>query len=146
MAAGSARPVEIVGYEGELPLLFPDAREREQGVYVSDRLARRYGLEPGRYVEIASTRSTLTPLGPMPRVRRMKVRETFAHSLLDHQEQLAMPLAAALTLLGRSSDHLVVETGDLSRAIEVGPALARDLPAGAEVRTWQDLNAPLLLA
>lgn len=146
LVAGSARPVEIIGYEGELPPRFPGSRSRQAGLYVSDRFARLYGLEPGEVLEIASTRSTLSPLGPLPRVRRLAVKDTFDHTALEQREQVAMPFESAAGLLGFSSEYLVVETGDLRRALRVAEQIEAQLPVGSNLRTWQDLNAPLLLA
>ena len=146
LVAGSARPVGVIGFEGQLPELFPAARDRSPGFYVSDRLARLYGLEPGQLVEVASTRSTLTPLGPMPRVRRLRVHETFEHPTLETRERVAMPLTLAASLIGTASQHLVVETGSLERALRVAEAIERVLPPDSRLRTWEDLNAPLLFA
>ena len=146
LLAGSARPVGVFGYEGDLPSTFPEARSRQPGLYLSDRFARHYGLVPGDLVEIASTRSTLSPLGPVPRVRRLPLFETFGHAVLEPRERVALPLADALALLGASSMRIEVATGDLNRALLVANELTERLPAETRIRTWQDLNEPLLLA
>ena len=146
LVGGSARPVEILGYDGALPRRFPEARQRQPGVYLSDRFARIHGLSPGDVVEVASTRSRLTPMGPLPRLRRLEIRETFEHPLLEPSEQIAIPWEQAAGLLGTASAHLVVETGDLDLALRVAPALEAALPAGADLLTWEDLNAALLFA
>jgi lipoprotein-releasing system permease protein len=145
LVAGSARPVELVGYEGSLPDSFPGARERQPGVYTSDRFARLHGLAPGDTFEIASTRSRLSPLGPVPRTRRVALTETYEHDLLEPSEVVAVPYAVAESLLGSASSHLVVRTGDLDRALSVAARIG-SLEPEADVLTWQDLNAPLLLA
>ena len=146
LVAGSARPVEIVGYEGELPGEFPEARQRTPGVYVSDRFARRYGFEPGEIIELASTRSTLSPLGPVPRVRRARVLDTFDHASLTPRERIALPFDLAETLVGGRSLEVIASTGDLDRSLETAERARAMLPAGSVVRTWQDLNGALLLA
>jgi lipoprotein-releasing system permease protein len=145
LVAGAARPVDIVGYDGPLPRVL-GAASRPPGVYVGERFARLHGLAPGDLVEVASTRSTLTPLGPMPRVRRLVLDDTFGDPPLDPRERLAVPFDAAAALIGTASHHLVVETGDLDRALAVAARIRALAPDTVRVRTWQDLNAPLLLA
>lgn len=146
LIAGSGRAVELEGFEGPLPADLTAEGERRSGTYVSDRLALHYGLEPGDLVEIASARPTLSPLGPVPRVRRVLLTGRLDHSVLRERETVAVPLAVARALLGDSSQHLVVSTGSLEVALELGDELRRELGDEARVVTWQELNAPLLLA
>jgi len=146
LTAGSIRPVEIIGYEGALPESFPEASQRQPGTYVDARLAGLYGLEAGDLVEVASARPRLSPLGPLPRVRRFILAGTFDGGVLSRRETLALPLEEAAELLGRSSLHLALAAGGLDEALEVAARIEPLLPAGARLRTWQDLNAPLLFA
>lgn len=146
VVAGSGRAVELEGYGGPLPASFPGASARRPGVYVSDRMARHYALEPGGLVEIASARATLSPLGPVPRLRRLELTGTYDGSLLREGEIVAVPLAIGRELLGAGSEYLTVTTGSLERALVVAGRLRSGLGSRARVLTWQDLNAPLLLA
>lgn len=144
--AGSGRAVEIHGYEGALPASLPAAGDRASGTYLSDRLVRYYGLELGDLVEIASTRPTLSPLGPVPRMRRARLAGTFEYALLQEGEVVAVPLELGRELLGDGSVRLVVSTGSLDGAVALGERLERELGEEARVVTWRELNAPLLLA
>ena len=74
MARGRVRAVEMTGFGRSLPKQFPGATSEDPGLYVSERLAISWGLEPGDPIEVASTRPTLSPIGPLPRVRRMPLR------------------------------------------------------------------------
>ena len=62
VSSGRARPVEIVGFSDALPDQFPGAADREPGLYLSDRLAKSWGLVPGEVLELVSARPTLTPV------------------------------------------------------------------------------------
>jgi lipoprotein-releasing system permease protein len=146
LASGSVRPVEIVGFDGSLPERFPDATGRDPGIYVSDRLARLYGLQQGRRFELASARPTLSPIGPVPRRRRFELTGVFDGGGLERREVLAMPFDEAQDLLGSGSLRLVVTTAGLDEALIVAERIRPGLPAGVRLRTWQDLNAPLLFA
>ncbi len=146
LAGGRARPAELVGYAGDLPALFPGASGREPGVYLGDRVATAWGLGPGDVLEVLSTRPTLTPWGPQPRVRRLTLTGTFSTGRTEQQERLALPLEEAEALLGEGDRRLLLTIGDLDEALELAPGLSRWLPEGSVVRTWSDLNRALLFA
>jgi lipoprotein-releasing system permease protein len=57
-----------------------------------------------------------------------------------------LPRAVAETLLGDSDRRLDVEAGGVDAALDVAARLPAVLPAGSVVRTWKDLNRPLLFA
>lgn len=147
LAGGKAQPVEIVGFEGRVPRFFPGAAGKPEGFYLPSSLAMRWAVEMGKSLEVVSPRPTLTPFGPQPRVRSVQVAGTFTTGKAqEEKERVALPRAVAETLLGSSDLRLDVETADLDSALEVAGRLGAVLPAGAEVRTWRDLNRPLLFA
>jgi hypothetical protein len=45
MAEGRVRAVELVGFEGQLPPSFPEATERESGLYLGHRMLAAWALE-----------------------------------------------------------------------------------------------------
>jgi lipoprotein-releasing system permease protein len=146
LAEGRARPVELVGFDGELPGFFPEATDRAEGLYVGDRLATIWGLAAGDLVEVASTRPTLSPLGPQPRVRRLPMHGTFETGRTEQEARVALPLAEAASLLGRADTRLLVTAGGLEEALRLAPQVESVVPEGAVVRTWRDFNRALLFA
>ncbi len=151
LARGGAHPVELVGHEGAPPPSFPGAGDGVAGdggpgLYVGEHLAELWALGPGAIVEVASIRPTLTPLGPQPRLRRLRVAGTYQSGRTEQLERVALPIEEAALLLDAGSERLLVSTGDLRRALRVAPELGAVLPAGARVRTWQDLNRALFFA
>ncbi len=159
---GSARPVRLVGYEGALPPSFPDPiRDSElEGVYLPVDLALRHGLHGDDRVTLVSPRPTLTPLGPQPRRRSLRLAGTYQSYAVESDARIALPLAAARSLLGESGRRIeVTATGGADRALELAPRLAALLgssvaqtlddaldataTATAEVRSWRDLNRSL---
>lgn len=147
LARGRSRAVEIVGYDTELPELFPEATSRSSGLYLDDRLIRLWGLEPGDIVEVVSPVPTLTPIGPQPRVRRLPVVGSFATGRAEQEDRLALPLSEARLLLGRSAvDRLLIGCSDLDAALGVADRLQAELPSGSTVRSWRDLNRVLFFA
>ena len=146
LSEGRAQAVEVVGFENDLPAAFPARADGRSGIWISDGLALRWGLEPGMPVEIASPRPTLTPLGPQPRVRALKVAGTFPTGRSADEERAALPLAVAQTLLPGADRRLELRAGGLAAAMALRPQLQAAAPPGSQVLTWQDLNAPLFFA
>lgn len=149
LSEGRAQAAEVVGYEKRLPAAFPPTSEEASdapGVWVSEGMIHRWGLEPGMPVEVASARPTLTPLGPQPRVRALTVAGTFATGRSVDEERVALPLEVAVTLLPGADRRLEVRVASLAAALEVARELRPLLPPDSELLTWQDLNAPLFFA
>lgn len=141
-----AQPAELVGYEGELPAFFPQSFGRASGLYIGQRLAAAWGLEPGSTVEVVSSRPTLGPLGPQPRSRRLIMVGTFTSGRTEQENRVALPFADAVGLIGTGGVRLVVSAASLDAALVAASALAPALPPGSVVRTWQELNRPLFFA
>jgi len=153
---GKVHAVELIGFEGRVPRSFPGAAGGPEGLYVPAPLAARWGLAPGRTLSLLSPRPTLTPLGPQPRLRTLPLAGTYRSGRAqEDRERVALPRAVAETLLGGSERQIEVATGDLDAALAVAARLRSDvwirggpglLPPGSEVRTWKELNRPLLFA
>jgi lipoprotein-releasing system permease protein len=165
VAQGKVHAVELVGFEGRVPRSFPGAAGGPLGLYLPAPLAARWGLAPGRPISLVSPRPTLTPLGPQPRLRTLPLAGTYRSGRTqEERERVALPRAVAETLLGSAGRQIEVAAADLDAALAVAARLRRaielpagqgggvgtpprdGLPAGSEVRTWQDLNRPLLFA
>jgi lipoprotein-releasing system permease protein len=145
--SGKVQAIDLVGFEGQVPQSFPGAAGKGEGLYVPAMLAARWGIAPGKTVEIVSPRPTLTPFGPQPRVRSVPLAGTYESGRTqEERERVALPRAVAETLLGGASRRLEVVAADLDAAVDVAGRLAPVLPKGSSVRTWKELNRPLLFA
>lgn len=139
--------VELVGFEGKVPNEFPGAVGQPEGLYLPSSVAARWAVEPGQTVEVVSPRPTLTPFGPQPRVRSLQVTGTYQSGRTqEERERIALPRRVAETLLGGSDRRIEAAAQDVDAALKVAERLPAVLPPGSIVRTWQDLNRPLLFA
>jgi lipoprotein-releasing system permease protein len=145
VTAAGVQAVEMIGFEGDLPVQFAEASDTTTGLYLPESLASNWSLEVGDIVEVVSSRPTLTPFGPQPRVRRLPFHGTFKTGKVEHRVRSAMPLAAAEALFGEEY-RVLVATGDLDRAPAVAAELTDRLPDTVTVRTWHDLNRALFFA
>lgn len=148
LVGGRALDVEIVGFEGELPAFFPtDAASRVSGLYLGDHLAARWGLSPGDPVELVSPRPTLTPIGPRPRLHADTVEGLFETGSTEQDDhRVALPFESGRRLVGDGSVRVEIRTDSLETALALAPEVRGALPAGARLKTWQDLNRPLFFA
>ena len=147
MESGKVQAVELVGFEGRVPNAFPGAAGRPEGLYVPASLTARWGVAPGRLIDVVSPRPTLTPFGPQPRVRSLPLAGTYRSGRTqEERERVALPRSVAETLLGGADRRLEVVAADLDAALGVAGRLPAVLPRGSVVRTWKDLNRPLLFA
>lgn len=157
LASGHARAVTLVGFEGALPLSFREGAGPGEGgeaagttepigAWVPERLAVAWDLETGAPIELVSGQPTLTPFGLQPRVGRVPLAGTFAPGRTELEDRVALPLADAARLLAGASYRLIVTTGSLEGALALAPRLAGDLPEGAVLRTWRELNRGLFFA
>ena len=144
--SGRVVPVELVGFAGGRPPVFPGVQGEGPGLYLSSVLARSWGIEAGEVVEVVSPLPTLTPLGPQPRVRSVPLAGVYEGGKVAERERAAVPLEVAESLFGGGRRRLLVAAGGLERGLEVAPRLAAVLPPGSRVSTWRDLNRPLFFA
>lgn len=144
--SGTIRPVAMLGFEGPVPVIFPGAAGEPNGLYVTDAIADAWRLESGDVIEIASSRPTLTPFGPQPRVVRLALSGSFATGVTEQRDRIAIPLAAAEALFGARDYRVLVETGGLDSALSVAATLEEGAGGALRVRTWQELNRALFFA
>lgn len=145
--AGRVLPVEIVGYEDEIPDWFPGVdRSSSEGAVLAFSVARRWGLRDGQSLELISPRPQLSPIGRIPRNRFVPVAGTYlaGHSR-EYEHRVAVPLALAESLLWPSDRRLDVRIGDAD-AEAVAVRLREMVPPEVRVQTSRDLNRSLYFA
>jgi lipoprotein-releasing system permease protein len=148
---GKVQPVELIGFEGPVPAFFPGASGKAPGLYLPEGLATRWGIRPGEVLDIVSPKPTLAPFGgPVPRVRSLPLAGTYTSGKTqDERERIGLPRDVAESLLGAANRKIEVTAGGLDAALAAAPSLVAALAPvapGSAVRTWADLNRPLLFA
>src|SRR5450759_53428 len=115
---------------------------------LSAAAASRLGAETGSLLRLLSSRSRLSPIGPIPIATQVRVAEIRRGSALEKAADLEVPEATARLLLGLPSGAQAYEArlADPETAGTAARSAAARLPAGYRVRTWRELNAPLSFA
>ena len=144
---GKVQAVELVGFDGRVPRTFPGAAGLPEGLYVPATLAARWGVKAGDVLEVVSPRPPSPRSGPQPRLRSIPLAGTYAGARTqEEKEPVALPRPVAESLLGTADRRLDVEAAGLDAALDTAARLPAALPPGSKVRTWKDLNRPLLFA
>lgn len=134
---GQAAPVEAAG------------REKTSGLVLETSQARPLGLVSGDTVTVISSRSRLSPLGPVPIVASMKVESVKAGSTGRRMPEAALPLDDARRLLALGPDGATgyeVLLKDPAKAAEAGRVIGKELGPQVSTTTWEDANRALVLA
>lgn len=115
---------------------------------LSSAAAARLGAQRGSLVRILSSRTRLSPVGPIPIAVIVRVAEVRRVSALEKPPDIEVPEATArlLAALPSGAQGYEARLVDPQGADRAARDLAARLPATDRVRTWRELNAPLSLA
>ncbi len=132
-----AAPAEIVG------------REKTRGLVLDVAQARPLGVVPGETVTLVSSRSRLSPLGPVPIVSTMKITALAPASAGRRAAEASLPLDEARRLFALGADGATGYEVFVKDALHPGPvaaAVAGALGPSVTVTTWEEQNRALVLA
>ncbi len=116
-------------------------------VEVNRVLAARLGVGAGSSFTIASPRLMLTPLGPLPVRRRVEVAAVTDAQSGEERAVVYVPVRLGAALFSSVAPRTVtLRARDPRQAWVVASDVQRDVPGGVEVRSFAELNRPLLAA
>lgn len=135
---GQAVPAVLVG------------RERKEGLVLDPAQARQLSILPGEDVTLVSSRTRLSPLGPVPVTASIRVAEVAALATGRKQPEAILPAEVARRLFGLAeggSTGFELRLADPEAAPALAAAAKEALGAKTtDAKTWQEANRPLLLA
>ncbi len=142
----SGGAVWCLGPDGAVPAEL-EAVDTLSRVEVNRVLAARLGLGAGSELTIASPRLALSPLGPMPTRRRVRVDAISAMQPGDERSVVRVPAGLGAALLDRAGPRVVaLRAKDPASAWGVASVVQGEVPEGVEVVSFSELNRPLLAA
>lgn len=122
--------------------------ERLPGILIGHELAGKLGAQIGDAVTVLTPSGTLSPMGVMPRQRRLTVVGIFTLGLFEFDQAYGfVTLATAGRLAGKTEpDHLELRVRDIYAAPAMADGLS-SLDDGAYLaQDWADLNRSLFSA
>ncbi|MEE8434805.1 MAG: ABC transporter permease [bacterium] len=121
-------------------LRYPPPSGERAGILLGRPLADELALHPGDEVDLISTKQRITPIGPVPLVKRFRVAGVFYTGLSHIDEVIAyvgMPIAQKLY---RMKDHIGGLAFRLADPQQLDPMALRNALQGYRVVTWKDEN------
>lgn len=128
------------------------ATERGQdalpGAVITRALAARLHLVAGDLMRVTSSRTRLSPMGPIPVSVVLEVAEMRGAGALEKSAEVEVSLETARLLTGVAKGAFAYEArlADPTRAEAAAAAVRVALAPGYRVETWRDRNAPLAFA
>jgi lipoprotein-releasing system permease protein len=133
---------------GRLDTLDRQEGDRPDGIVIGDALARQLRVSVGDQVTVLTPEGTLSPIGMIPRPRRLEVAGIFSLGLFEFDSEYGfVGMNVAERLLGRTEpDFVQLRLDDIYRAPEVANEVTRRLGASYLAQDWADMNRSLFSA
>jgi lipoprotein-releasing system permease protein len=127
----------------------PEGGGPRDGLLLGRELALRIGAQVGDAVSVVTASGTLSPLGLLPRSKRLQVTGIFNTGLYEFDNSTALvSIGVAQRLFGLDgrASYIQVKLADIFAAPAVGERIKAALPPVVYITTWMDLNKSLFSA
>jgi lipoprotein-releasing system permease protein len=133
---------------GSLDALGQPAGEGPDGVLLGKDLAAKLGVAVGDSVSLLTPQGTLTPMGLIPRTRRLRVAGIFDLGLYEFDSTYGfVSLDVAKRLLDRDQvDFIQLRVDDLYRAPAIAASITAALGPKYLTEDWEQMNRSLFRA
>jgi lipoprotein-releasing system permease protein len=134
--------------DGSLAGLAPASEDELPGIVLGKDLASDIGAKVGDTVRILTTSGTLTPMGVMPRQRRLKVVGMFRLGLYQVDSSSGLvDLETGMMLAGRDRiDSIEVKVANVYDAPRLADQIAEQFGQDYVTQDWTDINQQLYSA
>lgn len=145
-----ARVTDIAGamQQGSLDALSRGDPEAPPGIVIGRDLARQLGVTVGEDVTVLTPEGTLSPMGMIPRSRRLRVVGVFTLGLFELDSAYGfVSLDIAGRLLNKERpDYIELRVDDMYDAPRIAEALESRLGERYVTQDWGDMNQSLFSA
>lgn len=133
---------------GAVEDLRPASDEAFAGILIGRELSGVLGAFPGDVITLVTPQGSLTPMGMMPRQRRVAIAGTFRLGLFEFDQAYGfVDLETAYLLTGLDQpDHLEIRVADIYNAPAVADAIQQQLGDQYITQDWTDMNQSLYSA
>jgi lipoprotein-releasing system permease protein len=133
---------------GSLDALKEHDPDSPGAILLGSDLASQLGVAVGDSISVLTPEGTLSPMGMIPRARRLRVAGTFNLGLYEVDSQTGfVSLDVARRLLDREDiDAIQLRLDDIYQAPAVADALTAKLGEGWIAQDWADMNQSLFSA
>jgi lipoprotein-releasing system permease protein len=133
---------------GSLEGLAPTADDSLGGIVLGQDLAAALGVKLGDSVNILTPQGTLSPMGMIPRSRRLRVAGTFSLGLFELDSTFGFTtLDVAERLFDKSTpDYIQLRVDDIYAAPAIARSITKALGDRYLTRDWAEMNGTLFSA
>ena len=133
---------------GSIAALTPASEEELPGILLGRNLAAQLGVGTGDMVTLLTPQGTLSPMGMIPRTRRVRVAGVYALGLYEFDAAFGfVSLEFAQRLLAKAAPDLIeLRVADIDRAPEISERISRELGIEYVSQDWADMNQALFSA
>ena len=133
---------------GSLKDLDPASEDDFAGIFLGKDLASQLGVLPGELITLVTPQGTLTPMGVMPRQRRLRVAGTFRLGLFEADQASGfVSLETGMRLAGADRvDHIELRVADIYEAPRIADEIPDKLGQEYVTQDWGDMNRSLYSA
>ena len=134
--------------EGSLDGLTPKTEDDLAGIVLGKDLAAEIGAKVGDTVSVLTPNGSLSPMGVMPRSRRLKVAGLFRLGLYEVDAGSGfVDLERGMLLAGTDRvDHIEVKVANVYDAPRIADQIADDFGQDYVTQDWTDINQQLYSA
>ena len=140
--------IELAMQQGSLQALLPASEDDVQGILVGRNLAEQLGVAVGDSATLVTPQGTLSPVGMIPRSRRVRIAGIFALGLYEFDAAYGfVSLDFAERVMGKATpDLLQLRVDDIDRAPDVAARVTGQLGSEYISQDWTDMNQQLFSA
>ena len=145
---GNVTDVRRAMQSGSISALTPASEDDPPGILVGRNLAEQLGLSVGDTATLLTPQGTLSPMGMIPRTRRVRVVGIYALGLYEFDAAYGfVSLDFAERLLGKTNPDLIeLRVDDITSAPAIADRLVDELGSDYVSQDWADMNQTLFSA
>ena len=133
---------------GSIAALAPASEDDPPGILIGRNLAQQLGLTVGETATLLTPQGTLSPMGMIPRTRRVRVVGIYALGLYEFDAAYGfVSLDFAARLVGKTMPDLIeLRVADIAAAPQIAELVVDELGSEYVSEDWSQLNQTLFSA
>ena len=144
----SVTDIQRAMQSGSIEALVPGSEEELPGILIGRNLAAQLGVGTGDAATLLSPQGTLSPMGMIPRTRRVRVAGVYTLGLFEFDAAYGfVSLEFAERLLGKAVPDLIeLRVADIDEAPSISERIPEELGIEYVSQDWADMNQALFSA
>ena len=145
---GSVTDIQQSMQEGSVAALADDSDAETPGILIGNALARQLSVQVNDSVTLTTPQGTLSPMGMIPRVRRVTVKGIYSLGLYEFDSQYGfISLDLAKRLAAKTEPDLIeLRAADIYEAPAIADRIERELGPAYTAEDWASVNQALFSA